>query len=251
MNRAIKGNQQEIKYTQSLNLKNRFWDVLPYDINTTFAIHVNSNKYGKINESKIPPKADIFFATGFIDNNYLINNNYYLNEKDLVKFNLKPLEKSGVSVKLPNSRYTITKISPNTFYKIFKDNILGAGASIYCKLERELWKNPDVLNGWGVTESFFKSFFIRKLNLPDIVLNDLSTLKRIKKISNEEISRIIESDKVISDLIFKGIGNFEEPFTAHWIIENDILKPNYYIPFLITTGSGRSKGIFTVVLKPK
>jgi hypothetical protein len=55
----------------------------------------------------------------------------------------------------------------------------------------------------------------------------------------------------ISDLVFKGIGNFEEPFTAHWIIENDEVKENYYVPFSVTTGSGRSKGIFTVVLKPK
>lgn len=47
-----------------------------------------------------------------------------------------------------------------------------------------------------------------------------------------------------------GIGNFEEPYTAPWLIEDDSLKPNYEIPFNVTTGSGRSKGIFTIVLKP-
>ena len=76
-------------------------------------------------------------------------------------------------------------------------------------------------------------------------------MSRIKSYSNKEIEKIIIQDKVVSDLIFKGIGNFEEPYTAHWIIENDELKENYYIPFTITTGSGRSKNIFTVVLKPK
>jgi len=32
---------------------------------------------------------------------------------------------------------------------------------------------------------------------------------------------------------------------------NNTLKKNYFIPFNITTGSGRSKQIYTIVLKPK
>jgi hypothetical protein len=76
-------------------------------------------------------------------------------------------------------------------------------------------------------------------------------MKKIKVYSNNEIEKLIIQDMVISDLIFKGIGNFEEPFTANWILENDELKKNYAIPFTVTTGSGRSKNIFTIVLKPK
>ena len=48
-----------------------------------------------------------------------------------------------------------------------------------------------------------------------------------------------------------GIGNFDEPYTAKYLIENDKIKKNHYLPFTITTGSGRSKGKYTIVLKPK
>ena len=159
MNKALKGNQQEIIYTQELNKKNKYWDTLNYNLEKTFAIHITSKKYGKINESKIQPKADIYFAEGNIPEEYLIQNDYYLTEEDVKKFDLLFIPQSGVSIKLPNSRFTITKISPNTFIKIFGSNLLGAGASIFCKKEEEFVKNIDVLKGWNVSEKEFISFF--------------------------------------------------------------------------------------------
>lgn len=51
--------------------------------------------------------------------------------------------------------------------------------------------------------------------------------------------------------MFNGIGNFEEPFTVHYLYENGELKDDCFIPFKPTTGSGRSKGTFTIVIKPK
>lgn len=251
MNKAIIGNKEEVLYTRLLNKKTEFWNVLGYAKANTFAIHVNSKKYGKINDAKVSAKADIFFATGNVDSGYLFQNNYYLDENDCNKFGLQPIAKSGLSIKLSNSKYTITKISPSTFKKIFNDNILGAGASIYCKSEKEFAKNPKVLLGWGIDKSAFISFFKQNLKVAHISLENKELLSKIKSYSNGQISRLILGDKTISDFIFKGIGNFEEPYTAHWIIENEILKPNYYIPFSITTGSGRSKGIYTIVLKPK
>ncbi len=182
----------------------------------------------------------------------MIENDYYLNENDFEKFQLNAIPNSGLSIKLSHSNYTITKISPNTFYKIFGSNILGAGSSIYCNKEEEFKKNIDVLNGWNVNENEFVNYFSEELKTENkINLCDKKTLETIKTHSNLKISEIILSSVEKCNLIFKGIGNFEEPFTANWIIENDVLKPNYFIPFIITTGSGRSKGIYTIVLKPK
>ncbi len=252
MNKALKGNNEEIVYTKILNRKEKFWDVLKYDKDKTFAIHVINKKYGRVNEEKIQPKADVFFAKGFVSDEYLIKNNYYLDENDFEIFQLNSIPNSGLSIKLPNSNYTITKISPNTFYKIFGSNILAAGSSIYCSKEEEFDKNIDVLVGWDVDENLFSNYFSEKLKIESkINLFDKKTLEIIKTYSNSKISEIILSSIEKCNLIFKGIGNFEEPFTANWIIENDILKPNYYIPFTITTGSGRSKGIYTIVLKPR
>jgi len=252
MNNAIKGNNEEIIYTKLLNKKENFWEVLDYNIDDTFAIHIINKKYGKLNEAKVQSKADIFFAKGNVPKDYLIKNDYYLNELDIDKFNLEAISKSGLSIKMSNSKYTITKISPNTFLKIFQNNILAAGSSIYCQKEEEFVKNSDVLKGWNVNELEFVEYFSKNSNDEiNISLNNKTALETIKTFSNNKIAQLILESEKISDLIFKGIGNFDEPFTANWIIENDTLKPNYYIPFIITTGSGRSKGIFTIVLKPK
>ena len=252
MNKALIGNKQEVIYTKQLNLKDKFWKDLSFDKDTTYAVHVISKKYGKINEAKIQPKADIILAKGNIDVDYLVKSNFYLNENDILKLNLTPINKSGISVKLANSRYTITKISPNTFIKIFGNNLLAAGASIYCNKEKDFDKNIDILNGWNINESDFYNYFNRNIeNLNLNTLNNKRKLSEIKTFSNRKIGELTLNSKNISDLIFKGIGNFEEPYTAHYLIENDKIKENYYIPFIITTGSGRSKGVFTIVFKPQ
>ena len=248
MNKALEGNYEEIVITKKLNSKTIFWEKLPYDKNNTYAIHVITKKFGKINNEKIQPKADVFFASGKVDLDFLVKNEFYLNESDLEVLNLKPIPFSGLSIKLSNSHYTITKISPNTFLKIFKSNILGAGASIYSTQDFE--KNIEILKGWGVMKNDFDNYFKNQLNIENINLFNKEILSQIKSYSNHEIEKIITNNIEISELIFKGIGNFDEPFTAHWILENNILKKNYYIPFKITTGSGRSKNIFTIVLKP-
>ena len=46
-------------------------------------------------------------------------------------------------------------------------------------------------------------------------------LKEIKAFSNKKISDITINSNIISDFIFKGVGNFVEPYTAQYIIEND------------------------------
>jgi hypothetical protein len=252
MNKALSGNEQEIIYTKMLNRKDKFWDKLSFDKKNTFAIHITSHKFGKINDSKIPCKADIFFAKGYVTENYLNKNNFYLSERDINILGLTPLDYSGISVKLPNSRYTITKISPNTFFKIFDNNFLAAGASIYCNKEKDFNKNIDILNGWNVSEKEFYRYFnknITNLKIGNLKLSE--KLVAIKTFSNSKIKKLTLSSNIISELIFKGIGNFDEPYTAHYIIENDEIKENYFIPFKITTGSGRSKGIYTIVFKPK
>ena len=249
MNKALEGNREEVLITKSLNRKDTFWNYLPYDKFKTFAIHIISHKYGKVNNEKIQCKADIFFASGIVDLSFLIKNDFYLDESHLKMFDLVPIPYSGLSIKLSNSNYTITKISPNTFLKIFNSNILGAGASVYSTKDFE--KNATILSGWGVKLIDFENYFCEKLKIGSIDLLDKNLMTMIKTFSNHEIVKLIENDIILCDLIFKGIGNFDEPFTAHWLLENNILKKNYYIPFVVTTGSGRSKNFFTIVLKPK
>nr|MBL0721290.1 hypothetical protein [Sulfurovaceae bacterium] len=58
-------------------------------------------------------------------------------------------------------------------------------------------------------------------------------------------------NSVISDFIFKGIGAFDNPYYATFIYKEGKLSLNN-IPnkYSITTGSGRSSGKYTVIIKP-
>lgn len=248
-NKAITGYNNEIEIVIQFNKDKSFIEnICPDDYENIFAIHVISKKYGKINGINISCKADFFLAKGNIPHDELLKRRFYLNENDLKSYNLEPIIESGVSVKLDKSKYTIFKMGSTTFEKLFKSNTLAAGASIYCTKDFE--KNESVLTGWNVSMEDFKSYYSDIINDCKNYLFDKDILNQIKKKSNQEIKNVIVSDNYLSDFIFKGIGNFEEPFTAHWLFENNELKKNYEIPFQITTGSSRSKGIFTIVLKP-
>lgn len=249
---TIEGTIEEKEFVKELN-KNKnseFWKIinLLIDNKQVYAIHVIYKKYGKINNQKILPKADLFLAKTDINipKDYLVVKNYYLNEDDLIKFKLTPIEFTGISVKRKDSKkYQIIKMSPNTFKKIFKYPELGAGASIFCSNDIDIKNNIAIMLGWGTSLEKFKKFF----NLSfDPTIDDY---KRIKTKSNQEITKQIKNNPLISDFIFKGIGNFEEPYTANWILEGGKLNKITTIPFVITTGSGRHRGDYTLVVKPK
>jgi len=67
------GTVQEIEFVKTLNKKEdlRYWNTLDLEPNNYYAIRVISKKYGKLNESKVLPKADVFIAKGSIDRKYL------------------------------------------------------------------------------------------------------------------------------------------------------------------------------------
>lgn len=248
-NKAISGYNNEKDVVRQFNTDKSFIKKICSDeFEKTYAIHIISHKYGKINEKHVSCKADFYLAKGKVPLQELLDKNYYLNENDLELYSLEPITNSGVSVKLDKSKYTIFKMGSTTFAKLFNSNILAAGASIYCTKDFE--KNESVLEGWKISKEDFKDYYSDIINGVENYLLDKKILNQIKKKSNQEIKNVIESNTFLSEFIFKGIGNFEEPFTAHWLFENNELKKNYEIPFQITTGSGRSKGIFTIVLKP-
>ena len=62
---------------------------------------------------------------------------------------------------------------------------------------------------------------------------------------------MIEASSVISDYVFTGKGLYPEPYPATWIFEAGEFRKNGPMEFAVTTGSGRSRGDYTVVIKPR
>ena len=262
MNKGTKeGTEEEINFVITLNSdkKNILWGELNiFDSKDIYAVHIINHKYGRINNRMIKPKADVILCKGNINNNYIMKNNYYLNENDIEKLNINPIMHSGISVKRKDSlRYQILKMNPDTFKKIFGSYELGAGASIFCSRADELNKNNEVLTGWKTNWNKFKRFFqiineIESLDNPDFSEKErLNIAKNVKTYSNISIKEKITKIERISDFVFKGVGNLDEPYTVTWFYEKGKIKEAGFIPFEITTGSGRSRGDFTIVVKPK
>ena len=251
------GKLQEIEFVKMLNQKEQlsYWGQLNIEDEGHFAIRVKYQKFSKINQRKVWAKADAFIAKGAVPENYLRLNEYFLDEDDVKKFQLLPLSGTGISIKQINStQYQIAKMSPSTFEKVFGSNILAAGASLYYQKKKKLKFNTNILKRWKITEEAFFDYYSKTLSLHINSVTDSrcqKCLKKIKRYANAEIAKKINEEKKISDYLFFGIGNFEEPFTAPWLFEHGSFKRNYLLAFSVTTGSGRSRGKCTIVLKPK
>lgn len=244
----------------SLNKKENLelWERLGLSHKNHVAIHVITKKESNYHDQKIFPKADVFIAQGVVESDILSLKQYLLTEKDLKELDLQPIDNTGISVKKEKSKsYTITKISPEPFKKVFGNLELGCGISLFVQKEDEIKLNESLINGWNTNMDEFISFF--KDSIPDVcklkedisISEKKSIYSQIKEESVNRLETLIENNIKIKEFVFNGIGAFEEPYTARYLYQDGILSDDCYIPYTITTGSGRKKGIYTVSIKPK
>lgn len=268
INHALAGFANEIEFVKSNNnnksLDNPIWNFLVNETNLvknlekTYLVKVSNKVPSKIHKNKINAKSDVYLISGDIPNKKLIENEFFIEEKDIKNLNHSIINYSGISLKKDNSKnYQIMKISPESFNELIGPYELGAGASLYCEKEKEIYKNNKLIMGWKCSMESFKSYFS---NIKDSDLIDNPTIsdsnkaliyKEIKNYSTTKIKNIIMNDSTIANVIFKGEKIFEEPYVAHYIVTNGCIKYNTPYNFYVTTGSGRSKGIYTLEFKPK
>lgn len=260
------GDTQEFSFCKELNrnrtYSNRYWKILKEqlnlenDIENIYAVKVNKKVFSKLAGKKVLPKTDVYLVKANLQKEVLLLNNHILDEDIIKNLDYEVIENSGISIKRKDSKkYTIQKLSINSFVSLFKNPYLGAGASIYCN-EKELYKNDDILKAWDINvESFLLQF--AHIKNSQTYLNDITLAQKvvickgIKTYCNAEIKKIIKEDAQICELIFKGERNFEQPYVANFIFKNNTLQLNNIEDFSVTTGSGRSKGKYTIEIKPK
>ncbi len=223
-----------------------------------YCSRVTKNKFSKLSDTKVPPKSDIFLIRTKICIDYFLKEkDFYLNEEDLdyLKKNehsIEYIQNSGISIKRKDSKnYQIHKFTPISFYKLFKDNFIGAGAMIYQKNERDFSKNKHIIeSNWKIPEEKFYNFFKKKLDNSDLKKNDKNSLQLISSFCLKEIKSIINNSEAIKTSIFTGKNDFEEPFGASFSFINGSLKEYEFTDFYVTQGSGRVNHP-TIVIKPR
>jgi len=253
------GDIDEIVFVKKFNrFKENYFEYLSHfeKENTTmlWMIRVTTKQFSKLSDQKVFTRSDCYLAKiNFNINDLLKQNDYYLDEdllnKNLIKYT--KINMSGVSVKMTNSHnFQILKVGPSSFNNLFGNYELGAGASLFCMRKDELYKNSSLLVGWKTNEDKMISFFGDFIkNRSDFTTNQ-ETCKQIKNFSCKEIENIINSTKSLQEKIFNGKELYDEPYTAWYFYHGDKITKLTTIPFSVTTGSGRSHGDYTIVLKP-
>lgn len=248
------------KLNRDKNLSGKLWksicDKLEFsNLDEIFAVRVSNLVNSKLSGRLVLPKADVYLVKGNINHQVLLDNNYWLDEDIIKNYDVKPIRNSGISCKRPNSKnFTYVKLTVNSFIELFNDSLLGAGISIFVK-ESELSLNNNVVKAWGSSEKMLLERFEEELRnrggkVDKTSLMDVETCKIIKHTAIGEMAKIIKATPDIRETIFYGKTIFEEPYSASFTYINGKMSESHVPQFSISTGSGRHRGIYTIVVKP-
>ncbi len=251
------GDFQEISFVKAFNKnkKNSKYSILTKDkdIENLYMVRVTTNQFSALSKMTTKTRADCYLINCKDEkiHKILMGNDFYLSEDKLSNLQYQALEKTGVSIKLLDAqKYQILKITPNSFFTLFNNYELGAGASLFCLREEELPKNNKLLKGWNTSVKKMIEYFNFIDNIEKFLI-DKEVCQKIKKYCNKKIVELIDNSKELKQIIFNGYPIYKEPYSAWFLYANDVIKNLDYIPFNVTTGSGRSHGDYTIVLKPK
>jgi hypothetical protein len=260
INGSFEGNLNEISFVKHFNLnKSKHLEFLAkfnFDFKHLWMCQVNSMQFSTLSTRKVYTRADAYlvFSNDKRLENIVLNNKGYLGE-DLLEsssFSFVKVAYSGVSIKIQSSNFQIIKLNPKPFFEILGCFELGAGASLFVDNLSEMPKNNSVITGWLTSIDNMNKFFNFLFEGKEVNYSfDQENCKKIKTYCNYEISRLINSSIDIQKKIFNGYSFYQEPYTAWYFSDNYTVSRLEKIPFTVTTGSGRSKGEFTIVLKPK
>ena len=249
---TFEGDLAEIEFVKNFNkgryieLTNQHFRNLQY----IYCVHVNTHQHSNTSDLQVKPKSDAYLIQTQLEcRDFLIENDFYLNESNIVKLDYEIISNSGISIKMSDSKsYQIHKFTVSSFLEVFKDSYLGAGAMIYSQKQNELSKNLKILSIWNISlESFFSHFSKFLIITPEM---ELETCRKIKEYSVKKIRSIILENKNLWHVVFTGQGIFDSPYCTHFSYIDNKFTEFEGSDFYITTGSGRIKSP-TIVVKPK
>lgn len=226
------------------------------NIDDIWLTRVTTKQLSKLSNKRVFTRADAYLIISEDKKIEEILNacDWYLDEELLfakkIEYDFIPY--SGISAKMASSEhFQIIKLRPNSFNSLFGCYELGAGASLFCMRDNELFKNSELILGWNTTLEKMNEYYKTIINANVHFNKDKECCVIIKNYASRKIEEMIYQDKTIREKIFNGKGIYEEPYVAWYFTKGKTIERLDIIPFSVTTGSGRSNGEFTIVLKPK
>lgn len=255
------GDIEEIEFVKDFNedkyIYKSYLDIFAdkKELDKFWMVRVTTKQPSTLSNRKVFTRSDSYLIKSEqLSKEFVKENDYYLSE-DLLnenKIEYTKISRSGISIKMANSKsYQILKLGPNSFEKLFGSYELGAGASLFCQRENELSKNETLINGWNSTVQNMTEYFKRFTNNNINFILNKDICQEIKTFSCKTISAKINSSEKLQKIIFNGEGIYKEPYSAYYFYQDNSLTKLTSIPFNVTTGSGRSRGDYKIVLKPR
>lgn len=263
-NWSVQGHLTEDEVVSFLNINksSNEWSVLANtlginDLHNIYVVKVTSRVASLLSSKKIFPKSDAYLIKEDIPEHYLIKSDFLLSEDQLRKdgIDFAPISNSGISIKKSDSsRYTICKMSVTTFCKYFEHyedaRNMALALTMYQQNTKKL-HNQKMLIDFGVEEADHRRYLEKVLAhlIPDIF--DETIIASAARLTNQRVRTIIETDEYVRMTIFAGKHIFDDPYYASFVYSLGKMKNSVFEPYVITNGSGRSKGIYTLIVKPK
>ncbi|MBO5738945.1 hypothetical protein J6R97_06365 [bacterium] len=249
----------ELSHCLNKNKKNQMWKViLPNidDFTNYYLVKVSSNQFSRLSEKKVKTKSDAYVIKANLPKDLLLSREYVIEESDLNDYDYEVQANSGISIKLKSSQnYTYQKFTKNSFYKAFAFipdiNFWFASLLIYSSKD-EIYKNHKILSDIGFSFETFSNYVEKymQITFKSADIQNSSYWESIRKKAQEKIKEEIQKNIELSESIFMGKHWFEAQYQALFIYEKGILRKNTIMDFSITTGSGRSKGKYSIEIKP-
>ncbi|MGF3065803.1 hypothetical protein [Facklamia sp. P12950] len=262
---TYEGNLEEFNFSKMMNRnkKHKFWNYLHSKLNLNknkyyYIVKVEGQKYSKNAKKKVMCKTDnyIIETEKELDKSFLLRNEYQLTEADLDNIaEYRIVLNSGMSIKQKSSNnFTITKLTVSSFKSAFNNYLnnleyISATLIFYCT-KNQVDKNYKIAQDLNIEESKFIEFIASEYGLNIESLLDYNSLSLATKATKELVTKTIENNKELKRALFAGKGWFDSPYDINFIYSNGQLTDQFYTPYRIDNGSGRSKGIYTIIIKP-
>lgn len=262
---TFEGNREEFNISKAMNRdkNHKFWRViselciLDLDKDNYYVVKVEENKESQLTGKKVKCKTDNFIVQANISKAQLLQWEYQITEKMLQSIgDYNVISNSGISVKKADSKkYTIVKLTHNTFEQAFCDYIEGvkfiiAGLLLYSD-EKKIHINTKILEDLKIEQEQLKSFYINKYDLRGNGILDSDFIGKISKKAREVVKEVIENHTELKVKLFTGKGWFDDPFCVNFIFKEGKLTSDIYTDYVVSNGSGRSKGNYSIILKPQ
>lgn len=253
------GDLEEFELSQIMNKNkdNSMWKVLLPDVkdfSDYYIVKVSSNQYSSLSKKKVKTKSDAYVIKAKLEKNFLLSKEYILEEKDIQEYDYSIQAGTGISVKMKASKnFTYLKLTRNSFEQAFSmvdDVDFWLTALLIYSTDSERHKNKKIINALGNTEEEFYTMVKNKMGIPISNFDTITFWDDVRRNAQIKIKNIIKDNKALAESIFLGKHWFSAPYHADFIYESGNMRKNEIPEFTITTGSGRSKGKYTIEIKP-